>query len=50
MLETLSLINAWIWNILGITIGLPLVLSVLGSALFAVIAFIASLFVVGKRK
>lgn len=49
MLETLSLINAWIWNILGIIIGLPLVLSVLGSALFAVIAFIASLFVIGKK-
>jgi hypothetical protein len=50
MLETLSLINTWIWNIIGIIIGLPLVLSVCGSILFAVIAFIASLFVVGKRK
>lgn len=50
MLETLSLINTWIWNIIGIVIGLPLVLSVCGSILFAVIAFIASLFVVGKRK
>ena len=49
MLETLSLINSWIWNILGIVIGLPLVLSVCGSILFAVIAFIASLFVIGKK-
>ena len=49
MLEILSLINSWIWNILGIAIGLPLVLSVCGSILFAVIAFVTSLFVVGKK-
>ena len=50
MLETLQTINAWVWNILGIIIGLPLVLTIGCSALITLIAGIFALFTRGFKK
>lgn len=49
MLETLQLYNSWIWNIIGIIVGAPMVLMMGVSVIISAIGAIIALFTyVGK--
>lgn len=40
MLEILQLINVYVWNILGVIIGVPIVISMLITAVFSILSLI----------
>ena len=50
MLELFSLINSWIWNIIGIIVGVPLLLAFVIPTVIGIIACIVSIFVKGFSK
>lgn len=50
MLELFSLINSWIWNIMGIIIGVPLLLALIIPTVLGIIACIVSIFTMGFKK
>ena len=50
MLELFSLINSWIWNIIGIIVGVPLLLALVIPTVLGIIACIVSIFTMGFKK
>ena len=43
MIDTLINLNIWIWNIIGICVGIPIVVGLIFSVLFSIISIIVGI-------
>lgn len=44
MLETIQNFNSWIWNLIGLVIGIPILTTMVVSVFVSIVALISTLF------